>query len=120
MFSSFFLSSGYYLIVITKRKKIGSLYPGLLFQQKKVSDEKYSQATFWQIAETELIPCEYEKNLSLDFLNDENRYLELIGNFLSCTSMYFSYDYDLTQSVQKQFLNVTDITTIAETVNTLI
>ena len=79
----------------------------------------HNQATFWQIAETELIPCEYEKNLSLDFLNDENRYLELIGNFLSCTSMYFSYDYDLTQSVQKQFLDAADIITIAEKVSTL-
>ena len=99
------------MIVITHRKKVGALYPQgpatPLTQPGKSSASLSQAATFWQIAETELIPCEFEKNLSPDYLQDESRYLELIGTFLSRTNMYFSYNYDLTRSIQSQYLQPT-------------
>lgn len=97
---------GPYLIVITKRRKVGLLFPNASsdLASSIALDTDSRQRTFWQVAETEILPCGLKKNLSNEFRADETQYLDLLGQFLATTNLYFSYDYDLTRPIQQQFM----------------
>lgn len=82
------LISGNYLVVISKRKRVGTLHNG---------------HSIWQILETDLIP--FNRN-TLATLNAAQRqhnesYINLVRNVLNTPYFYFSTSYDLTHSIQR-------------------
>ncbi|CAG8791973.1 16860_t:CDS:2, partial [Racocetra persica] len=81
------LLSGEYLIVITGRERIGRLGKHDIFQA--------DQFRILPFAKNNL-------RLSGQQAQDEKRYLSLVESLLKSGAYYFSYTYDLTQTLQRQ------------------
>jgi hypothetical protein len=80
------LLAGPYLIVITRREKVGEI----------------DQRTIWKITGTEVIS--YQRtllHLNEQQLQDNARYLSMIETILGFESYYFSTTFDLTHSLQR-------------------
>ncbi|KAJ1955396.1 Phosphoinositide phosphatase sac1, partial [Linderina pennispora] len=83
------LLRGAYLVVITGREAVGSI----------------GGSTVFRVSETKVIKAAsdaYQVSGTAAF--DEARYLKLLSEALAAKSFYFSYDYDLTSSLQRQQL----------------
>ncbi|MCL4136033.1 UNVERIFIED_CONTAM: hypothetical protein GTU68_006435, partial [Idotea baltica] len=82
------LISGSYIILITKRLKVGTL----------------NKQTVWRLVDTEIVP--YTRSLAS--LTGEQKvhnekYLSMLQQVLSTPYFYFSYSYDLTHTLQRLY-----------------
>ncbi|OBZ91577.1 Phosphatidylinositide phosphatase SAC1 [Choanephora cucurbitarum] len=81
------LLAGEYLLTITKREKVGSI-------QDKV---------IYRVGAFQILPLPHNMNkLNEERRAQEQKYVSLLEQHLKNNTFYFSYDYDLTQSVQRQ------------------
>ncbi|KAI8376741.1 SacI homology domain-containing protein [Choanephora cucurbitarum] len=81
------LLAGEYLLTITKREKVGSI-------QDKV---------IYRVGAFQILPLPHNMNkLNEEKRAQEQKYVSLLEQHLKNNTFYFSYDYDLTQSVQRQ------------------
>lgn len=78
------LSSGAYLITAN-----GSSEVGRVFGDKKI----------YRITAFSILPLSSNRSVVTE---EETKYLELLKNHLNDATLFFSYDYDLTSSVQRQ------------------
>ncbi|KAI8997241.1 SacI homology domain-containing protein [Pilobolus umbonatus] len=81
------LLAGDYMMVITKRERIGSI----------------RGKTIYKVAAFQILPLP----LSLEGLNEnqkkeEQEFVNLLETHLTSNNFYFSYEYDITQSLQRQ------------------
>ncbi|KAI8639751.1 SacI homology domain-containing protein [Parasitella parasitica] len=82
------LQAGEYMLVITGCQRLGTLVQGC----------DVLRATTFQI-----LPIARNTNiLSSQQLDDEQKYVQLIENHLRFNGFYFSYNYNITLSIQKQ------------------
>ena len=98
------LVSGPYLVVITRKARLGAL-PG-------------AQGELWKIVETEIISyarwvtttnsdsshenvCRSEHHLTSEQLESNRKYTEMLKQVLSTPYFYFSYNYDVSHSRQR-------------------
>ena len=82
------LLRGLYLCVITKAQVVA----------------KIVGATVYVVQEVKVLPFSTKKETSevqAAYLEDERMYVEMISKILNSQSLYFSHDYDLTQSAQR-------------------
>ncbi|ROT62709.1 phosphatidylinositol-3-phosphatase SAC1 [Penaeus vannamei] len=92
------LIAGPYLILITKRIKVGTL----------------NKQTIWRLADTEIVP--YARSLvsltaEQKLYND--KYLSMLQQVLSTPYFYFSYTYDLTHTLQRLYYTAEDFLQMA-------
>ncbi|KAB7503535.1 Polyphosphoinositide phosphatase [Armadillidium nasatum] len=73
---------GYYLILITKRRKVAVI----------------GQHSIYKVEDTSIIYIPHESVRKVH--EDENKYLKLLSNIDLTSNFYFSYTYDLTNSLQ--------------------
>lgn len=82
------LVSGPYLVVITRKAKLGALLGG--------------QGELWKIVETEIISyARSEHHLTEEQLESNRKYTEMLKQVLSTPYFYFSYNFDISQSRQR-------------------
>lgn len=80
------LISGYYLVIITKKHKVGQLI----------------ENDIYKLDEVKIIPYrESQKDLSESEIRYSNYCREMIESVLRTQYFYFSYTYDLTHSLQQ-------------------
>eukprot|EP01137_Pigoraptor_chileana_P014257 Opistho-2@4976 len=80
------LLGGPYLIIVTKRKKVGRVYG----------------ADVWKATETEVIPfARHTRHLTEAEDTEERMYLSMLNSVLGSDAFYYSYSYDLTHSMQR-------------------
>ncbi|XP_052175400.1 phosphoinositide phosphatase SAC2-like isoform X2 [Diospyros lotus] len=80
----------YYMLIITKRRKIGSICGHGVYA----------------IAKSEMIPVPNSTVLSnMDCSKDENRYKKLLNSMDLTKDFFFSYSYHVMHSLQKNFCN---------------
>lgn len=84
-------TQGYYMLFITKRKKVGNIGPNKIYE----------------IQETLCIPLEKQTYsfTSMFSKDDEKKYRDLFNSFDLTKNFYFSYDYDLSQSLANNMKN---------------
>ena len=87
-FIKFFL--GYYAIVASDCIEIGKIGRNIVYKVEKI---KYIP----------LFTCDMKKNQNHYYFL-ENQYLELLKSFTVSKQMYFSYTYDLSKSLQRNFM----------------
>ena len=87
-FIKFFL--GYYAIVACDCIEIGKIGRNIIYKVEKI---KYIP----------LFTCDMKKNQNHYYFL-ENQYLELVKSFTVSKQMYFSYTYDLSKSLQRNFM----------------
>ncbi|KAI8382402.1 SacI homology domain-containing protein [Blakeslea trispora] len=81
------LLAGEYMLTITKREKVG------LIQDKVI----------YRVGAFQILPLAHNMNsLNEEKRTQEQKYVSLLEQHLKNNTFYFSYDYDLTQSVQRQ------------------
>ncbi|RCI05525.1 hypothetical protein CU098_011994 [Rhizopus stolonifer] len=80
------LQAGEYMIVITGCQRVGALTYGEVFR----------------ITNFQILPIARTMPLSVQSLDDEQKYIQLIGDHLSQNGFYFSYKYPITLCTQKQ------------------
>ncbi|KAI8971960.1 SacI homology domain-containing protein [Mycotypha africana] len=79
--------AGDYMLVITDREEIGSI------QGKKI----------YRIGAFQILPLAHNLNqLSVNQTAQEHKYVSLLETHIKKNIFYFSYDYDLTQTIQRQ------------------
>ncbi|ESN91957.1 hypothetical protein HELRODRAFT_116244 [Helobdella robusta] len=92
------LLAGPYLIVITRKIKVGEI------------DGK----AIWKVAATELLPYQRTTlHLNEQQVQDNARYLSMVEAVLSMENFYFSTSYDLTHTFQRLFNTSPDFKSIA-------
>jgi hypothetical protein len=74
-----------YVIVITDRERIGTIKNADVYRVKSVSVESITR-----------------NNMTPNQAKSEKLYLQKLEDHFAANNMYFSYGYDLTQSLQRQ------------------
>lgn len=80
------LLAGPYLVIITKKRKVGSI----------------NGQTVWQVAETEVIS--YSRtllHLTEKQISQNKLYISMVESVLNTQFLYFSYSYDITHTMQR-------------------
>ncbi|KAG2231346.1 SacI homology domain-containing protein [Thamnidium elegans] len=81
------LWAGDYMLIITKREKIGTIH----------------NKTIYRVAGFQILPLASNlSNLNETQRAEEQNFVNLLETHLKNNTFYYSYDYDLTQSVQRQ------------------
>jgi len=82
------LVSGPYLVVITRKARLGALFAG--------------EGEVWKILETEIISyARSEHHLTVEQLESNKKYTEMLKQVLSTPYFYFSYNFDISHSRQR-------------------
>ncbi|XP_076039920.1 phosphatidylinositol-3-phosphatase SAC1 [Oratosquilla oratoria] len=87
------LIAGPYLILITKREKVGTL----------------NSQTIWRMASTQIVP--YARStaaLTQEQKVFNDKYLSMVQHVLATPHFYFSYSYDLTHTLQRLYYTAED------------
>ncbi|PNF28790.1 Phosphatidylinositide phosphatase SAC1-A [Cryptotermes secundus] len=80
------LLAGPYLVIITKKHKVGTI----------------NGQTIWQVAETDVIS--YKRtllHLTQKQISQNELYISMVENVLNTPFLYFSYSYDITHTLQR-------------------
>ncbi|XP_042228940.1 phosphatidylinositol-3-phosphatase SAC1-like [Homarus americanus] len=92
------LIAGPYLILITKRVKVGTL----------------NKQTIWRLADTQVVPyARSTTSLTAEQKVYNDKYLGLVQQILSTPYFYFSYTYDLTHTLQRLYYTAEDFLQMA-------
>ncbi|CAL4079758.1 unnamed protein product, partial [Meganyctiphanes norvegica] len=92
------LIAGPYLILITKKIKVGTL----------------NKQTIWRMSQWEVVPYARSMiSLTPEQKVYNDKYLSMVQNLLSTPYFYFSYTYDLTHSVQRLYYTAEDFLQMA-------
>ena len=82
------LVSGPYLLVITRKARLGNLLG--------------ASGEVWRIVETEIISyARSEHHLTVEQLESNRKYTEMLKQVLSTPYFYFSYNFDISHSRQR-------------------
>lgn len=92
------LIAGPYLILITKRIKVGTL----------------NKQTIWRMSDWQVVPyARSTASLTPEQKVYNDKYLAMLQNLLSTPYFYFSYTYDLTHTVQRLYYTAEDFLQMA-------
>ncbi|XP_045625432.1 phosphatidylinositol-3-phosphatase SAC1 [Procambarus clarkii] len=92
------LVAGPYLILITKRVKVGTL----------------NKQTIWRLADTQIVPyARSTASLTAEQKVYNDKYLAMVQQVLSTPYFYFSYTYDLTHTLQRLYYTAEDFLQMA-------
>ncbi|OQR97037.1 phosphatidylinositide phosphatase SAC1 [Thraustotheca clavata] len=109
IFGIFTLLKGRYLALVTKSKSVGKIH-GLRGNNPDDPDVDFRQVLAIELV---LLPTHEIPLLTREQLDDEERYIALLTTHVEDQMLYFTYDYDLTHTLQR-ISTLSPIQSIAE------